>query len=567
VGRELPRTAEKRPTRLETASTDAIGAAEAQNGAFAPPATPARARPRLPRTATRGSHPSTLGWNADLGLALFTASTALQCARLDLLGGDLATAEEELSRAYDAVAGSEEARLLPPIAELLPELARGREAKQVPRAAEGLPASDAVEPQARWPSVRQAALDWREQADEAEWRAREALDLVRIGAALARPSSWHPRSASGGGERRASARCAWPARRAVPAPGLALEGVLREILANENLPDGSARALALELLEVAEELWGAKTRIEPLNDICWRNRFFAPHRLAAIGSSREMGIGPGRRAIGHTRPVADDEAPEAGEEESKLAPPPEEGSGLADVQARVPAAIRDVSFPSAGRGYERRAVDSYVNQVNRLIAELEVGRSPQAAVRHALDRVGEQTKGLLQQARETAEGITTSAREEADGEVGHAKAEAEEILAGAHTAEAGAEEIVAKARADAADTLAGAKAEADEIIARAHAETEEVLARSRAEAAERLGRLEHEIASSRQQAEARMQELHAETEAVWKERHELLDEIHMMGTRLLEVASTAAARVSPAEVSEEATPGAAPAADAESARA
>jgi DivIVA domain-containing protein len=60
----------------------------------------------------------------------------------------------------------------------------------------------------------------------------------------------------------------------------------------------------------------------------------------------------------------------------------------------VPAAIRDVSFPSAARGYERRAVDAYVNQVNRLIAELEVSRSPQAAVRHALERVGEQTKAL-----------------------------------------------------------------------------------------------------------------------------------------------------------------------------
>jgi hypothetical protein len=44
-----------------------------------------------------------------------------------------------------------------------------------------------------------------------------------------------------------------------------------------------------------------------------------------------------------------------------------------------------------------------------------------------------------------------------------------------------------------------------------------------------------------------MRELHAETEAVWNERHELLDEIHGMGTRLLEVASGAAARVSPRE--------------------
>src|SRR6266496_5790229 len=114
----------------------------------------------------------------------------------------------------------------------------------------------------------------------------------------------------------------------------------------------------------------------------------------------------------HTRRVVDDEAPHEGEHERRPVPPPEEGGGFAELRAHVPAAIRDVSFPTAGRGYERRAVDSYVNQVNRLIAELEVGRSPQTAVRHALDRVGEQTKALLQQARETAEEITASAREE-----------------------------------------------------------------------------------------------------------------------------------------------------------
>jgi cell division septum initiation protein DivIVA len=394
------------------------------------------------------------------------------------------------------------------------------------------------------------------------------LDLVQIGAAFARLSSWQARSASGEGERRALQRCARPARRAVAAPGLAREGVLREILANENLPDGYARDLALEMLDVPAELWGATSTVDPLGAlICWRNRFSCSHRQAASGSSRELGIGPGRCGIGHTRPVADDEAPEAGEEQGEPLSPSEEGGGFAGLQARVPEAIRQVSFPSAGRGYERRAVDSYVNQVNRLIAELEVGRSPQAAIRHALDRVGEQTKGLLQQARETAEEITATAREEAEGEVARAKSEAEEISARASAAEAGAEEIVAKTKADAADTLAAARAEADDTRARAHAEAEEVLARSRAEAAERLHRLEEEIATSREQAEARMLELHAETEAVWKERHELLDEIHMMGTRLLEVASTAAARVSPAEASEESTPEAAPAPETESAQA
>jgi cell division septum initiation protein DivIVA len=574
AGRKLPRAAEKRPTWLGTRSADAVATAVAQNGVSASPlSTPARERARLPRADSRGSYPSALSSNADLGLARFTALTALHCARLDLLVGDLATAEEELTRAYEAVTSREETHLLPPISEppAQPLRAGGdsNEAGEIPRAAEAPPASDAVEPKPLWPSPRRSGLGWREQADEAEWRAREALDLVRLGTALARLSSWHPRSPSGEGERRASERCPRPARRSVvPAPRLAREGVLREILANENLPDGYARELALETLDIPEELWCAKTTIDPSSDLIgWRNRFSCTHRPAASGRSRELGIGSGRGRIGHTRPVADDEAPHEGEEESKLAPSPEESSGLAYVQARVPEAIRQVSFPSAARGYERRAVDSYVNQVNRLIAELELGRSPQAAVRHALEQVGEQTKGLLHQARETAEKIAATAREEAEGEVGRAKTEAEEILAGAHTAEAGAEEIVAKAKADADDTLAGARTEAADITARAHAEAEEVLARSRAEAAERLQRLEEEIAATREQAEARMQELHAETEAVWKERHELLDEIHVMGTRLLEVASTAAARVSPTETSDEATAEAASAPEDESAQA
>lgn len=245
---------------------------------------------------------------------------------------------------------------------------------------------------------------------------------------------------------------------------------------------------------------------------------------------------------------------QSGDEEGTHVSSLEQDAGLAELRAHVPAAIRDVSFPSAARGYERRAVDAYVNEVNRLIAELEVGSSPQAAVRHALERVGEQTKGLLQQARETAEEITAGAHEDAEAEVSRARAEAEEITAGARTAEAAADEIVTKARSEAKDTLAGARAEAAEIVSRARAEAQEVLARAQAEVAERLQRLDDEIADARSQAETRMQELHAETEAVWNERHELLDEIHAMGTRLLEVASTAAAGGSRAGGSGEGAP-------------
>jgi hypothetical protein len=210
------------------------------------------------RGDTRGVHPSALRLNRDLGLASFTAATALQCARLDLLTGDLAMAEAELLRAYGALASSEESPLLPPISELRAELlyvgGGSDETGDIPRGTDGLPASGVVALQTLY--VRRSALDWREQADEAEWRARDALELVRLEAALARLSSSQAHSAGGDGGLRAAEGCAWQARRAVaPVPGLARQGVLREILANENLPDGHARELALELLDVPEERW------------------------------------------------------------------------------------------------------------------------------------------------------------------------------------------------------------------------------------------------------------------------------------------------------------------------
>jgi DivIVA domain-containing protein len=257
--------------------------------------------------------------------------------------------------------------------------------------------------------------------------------------------------------------------------------------------------------------------------------------------------------------VVEDESPQRRDELLPVAP--EQAGGSSELRERVPAEIRKVSFQVAVRGYDRAAVDAYVKRVNRLIAELEVSRSPQAAVRHALDRLGEQTTGILQQARESAEKLTASAREEAEESIAGARAEGERIVAGAGVEAGGlraeAEQIVSAARAE-ADALkaeaeqivASAKAEADEIIARSDAEAEKSLARARAEAAERLQRSEEEIAASWEQAEARMRELHAETEAVWKERQELLDEIHGMGARLQEVASGAAGRFSLREADE-----------------
>jgi F0F1-type ATP synthase membrane subunit b/b' len=162
------------------------------------------------------------------------------------------------------------------------------------------------------------------------------------------------------------------------------------------------------------------------------------------------------------------------------APQDENGTalGLVDVRDPLPEGLRDPAFPAAVRGYERHSVDLYVQRINRLVAELQISGSPPAAVRHALDRVGEQTSGILHRARETAEEITRSAREEA-------------------------EETTARAKAEAQDLVTAAQRQADA-----------------------------EVASRRAAAEERLRELEADIAAVGDKRGQVLDDLRGMVARL-----------------------------------
>ena len=96
-----------------------------------------------------------------------------------------------------------------------------------------------------------------------------------------------------------------------------------------------------------------------------------------------------------------------------------------------PLAFVDADFPTALRGYDRVAVDEYVRQTRRLVAELQATRSPEAAVRRALERVGEQISGILQRAHETAEQITAQSRSEAEDRLEQARLEAVQIAGAA----------------------------------------------------------------------------------------------------------------------------------------
>jgi DivIVA domain-containing protein len=191
---------------------------------------------------------------------------------------------------------------------------------------------------------------------------------------------------------------------------------------------------------------------------------------------------------------------------------------------RIPAAIRNVAFPIARRGYEQRAVDAYVTRINRLIAELEATRSPRDAVAHALERTEEERTAILRQAHEAGAEVVAAAQLEAAELTNEARAEAADIV------------VNASAAAD------GAKAEADEHVAKAGAEAERIVADSRAQAAEQLRLGQEEIANLRDEAQAWLDELRTDTESVWSERRDLVDDLREIAARLQEAVSAAGTR-------------------------
>jgi DivIVA domain-containing protein len=191
-------------------------------------------------------------------------------------------------------------------------------------------------------------------------------------------------------------------------------------------------------------------------------------------------------------------------------------------RATVPPDVRDASFPVSRRGYDRGAVDAYVERVNGLIDELEAARSPEAAVKQALREVGVKTSSILEHAGQTAEEITLAARQTAEAETARAQKEADDLVANAGKA-------------------------ADELLRRARTEAEAMRAQAQAEAQESLQRTEEEVTRLREEADARLRELQADTEAVRTERRELVGDIRELGERVERAAQGAEERFPPRE--------------------
>jgi DivIVA domain-containing protein len=101
------------------------------------------------------------------------------------------------------------------------------------------------------------------------------------------------------------------------------------------------------------------------------------------------------------------------------------------------------SFPIVMRGYDRAAVDAFVQEVRDLVTELESRQSQESVIQRALAEVGEETTSILQRAHETADEIAARSRAQAEGRIQRAEREADLVR---QQADAYAEKIVVDTR-------------------------------------------------------------------------------------------------------------------------
>jgi DivIVA domain-containing protein len=221
---------------------------------------------------------------------------------------------------------------------------------------------------------------------------------------------------------------------------------------------------------------------------------------------------------------------------------------------RVLKEARDVDFPIGLRGYDRGAVDRYVERVTRLITELEMSSSPESAVRHALDEVSEETRDILQRAHQTADEIAARSHAKADERLHQAEREAQETRAAAKRE---ADETRETARHDAQELRVMATGEVQNLRESSQRETDELrekTTREVAELRESAAREAHELRAAAQRdatearesarreadqmlesAEARTRDLARSADMIWRERRRLIDDMRAVGEQLVAI--------------------------------
>jgi DivIVA domain-containing protein len=105
--------------------------------------------------------------------------------------------------------------------------------------------------------------------------------------------------------------------------------------------------------------------------------------------------------------------------------------------------IGERSFPIVMRGYDRAAVDAFVQEMRDLVTQLESRQSQEAVIQRALAEVGEETTSILQRAHETADEIAARSRAQAEGRIQRAEREADLVR---QQADAYSEQIIVDTR-------------------------------------------------------------------------------------------------------------------------
>jgi DivIVA domain-containing protein len=145
--------------------------------------------------------------------------------------------------------------------------------------------------------------------------------------------------------------------------------------------------------------------------------------------------------------------------------------------------IRNATFPSSRRGYDKNEVEKFLA---RLADWLETGAGDESrsdTVKRELERVGQRTGAILAQAEESAQQIRAEAEEEARGTVNTANMEAEETRTEADryatdsraSADGYSQQTRQSAEEEAAATRRQAEEDAREAIAEAQAQARRIV--------------------------------------------------------------------------------------------
>ena len=132
--------------------------------------------------------------------------------------------------------------------------------------------------------------------------------------------------------------------------------------------------------------------------------------------------------------------------------------------------IRNATFPSARRGYDKHEVEKFLG---RLADWLETGGGDETrsdAVKKELERVGERTGAIQAQAEESAQQIRAEAEDDARGTVNTANLEADETRTEADNYAA---ETRASAEREAREAIESAQAQARRIVEDSHQRRED----------------------------------------------------------------------------------------------